>query len=50
MDARISPRHTMKTVEEKHTIPPLLIPVYSRRISNLKKVQRLVAFISLAHE
>lgn len=39
----------MKTVEDKYTIPPLLIPVYARRISNLKKVQRLVTFISLSH-
>lgn len=39
----------MKTVEEKHTIPPLLIPVYARRINNLKKVQRLVTFISSPH-
>ena len=31
----------VRSVKQNHTIPPLLIPVYSRRISNLKKVQQL---------
>ena len=35
-------RVSMKSVEATHTIPPLLVPVYVRRINNLKKVQRLV--------
>lgn len=32
----------MTTIQTKHTIPPLLIPVYCRRISNLRKVQQIV--------
>lgn len=32
----------MQSIETTHTIPPLLVPVYVRRINNLKKVQRLV--------
>ena len=35
----------MEIVEQKHTIPPLLIPVYTRRINNLRKVQKLVVFV-----
>ncbi|KNB41766.1 vacuolar protein sorting-associated protein [Blastocystis sp. subtype 4] len=35
----------VRSVKQNHTIPPLLIPVYSRRISNLKKVQQLVSML-----
>lgn len=41
-------RVSMKSVEATHTIPPLLVPVYVRRINNLKKVQRLVDLSSAA--
>lgn len=41
-------RVSMKSVEATHTIPPLLVPVYVRRINNLKKVQRLVGLSSAA--
>lgn len=37
-----TPRVSMQSIETTHTIPPLLVPVYVRRINNLKKVQRLV--------
>ena len=38
----VIPRNDTTTIANKHTIPPLLVSVYSRRIANLKKVQQLV--------
>lgn len=32
----------MQTIQSQHTIPPLLVPVYLRRIQNLRKVQKIV--------
>lgn len=34
----------MQAIQSQHTIPPLLIPVYTRRIQNLRKVQKIVLF------
>lgn len=45
----ISRRNDTTTIANKHTIPPLLVPVYSRRIANLKKVQQLVRFLFPSH-
>ncbi|CBK20273.2 uncharacterized protein [Blastocystis hominis] len=35
---------SMQAIQSRHTIPPLLIPVYLRRIQNLRKVQKIVLF------
>lgn len=34
----------MQAIQSRHTIPPLLIPVYLRRIQNLRMVQKIVLF------